>query len=511
MSAHWFRTYLFVFFSSLVLSLGLTPVIRMLAQRLNIYDIPDKRKIHTRAIPLWGGIAVYIPFAVSIVLSRHYSKPLEAIVLCGLIALLIGVLDDLKKVLSGTVKFFILIGLTLLVIKYGVVVKILPAANVYFRSINIVLTILWIVGVTSAFNAIDNMDGLATGVAVITSTFFSVVAIQTHNLLFGTISIALAGSCLGFLKYNFKPATIFLGDAGSFFIGFSLAAMSIMGDWSSNPIISAAIPVFILGIPIFDISYVVITRHVNKVTKTFFEALKHCAQDHLSHRLVALGCSQKKAVLVIYLMSICTGICAIVLRNSTDVFDTVLLMLQGVIALLLGMEIMHIGTMHLKDKYLISENFSKLTQKLGVEPKKINVLVVDDDSNVREFIADFLVSKGFEAKSAPEGESALEIIKNNGIDLVLLDIVLPGKYSGIDVLRQIKKTRKDIPVIMITGYSTLKHEIDELNYDAFGEIQKPFKLEDLEAVISKALKDTKHDYINVVLGETKKDDTNDKK
>lgn len=501
MTSYWRNTYIFVFVFSLLFALLITPVVRLLAQKLNIYDKPDKRKIHTRAVPLWGGIAVFVPFALSVFLTRYYSNPLKSVVLGGCIALIVGVIDDLRKGLSGTVKFFILVALTLLLVNYGVVLRVFPHTNIFFYLIDIILTILWIVGVTSAFNAIDNMDGLATGVACIASTFFFIVAIQTQQWWFGMLSVALAGSCLGFLRYNFRPATIFLGDAGSFFLGFTLAAMSVMGEWSANPFISAAIPVFILGIPIFDITYVVVSRHVNKVTRTFFEALAHCARDHFSHRLVALGFSQKNAVLVLYLLSLCTGICAIVLRNTSNIFESVLLLLQGLVVLLLIMEIMIIGTKHLKEKYQIAQDLRQLKEQMGLKGQdKVTVLVVDDDPTVRSFISDFLLSKGFETKLASTYEEALAHLMGGKIDIALVDVVLQGASSGLDLLKTIKRLHEELPVIMLTGYNNLKTEIVELSLNAFGELKKPFKLEDLEALLSKALSDTKHIDIDTILG-----------
>jgi UDP-GlcNAc:undecaprenyl-phosphate GlcNAc-1-phosphate transferase len=502
MTPYWRNTFIFVFLFSLIFSLVITPLVRYFAQKLQIYDRPDKRKIHTRAVPLWGGIAVFLPFAFSLFLTRYYSNPLKIIVYGACVALIVGVIDDIRKGLSGTVKFFILVGLTLLLVKYGIVLHLLPHTNVFFYTVDIILTILWVVGVTSAFNAIDNMDGLAAGVACIAATFFFIVAVQTGKLWFGMLSAALAGSCLGFLRYNFRPATIFLGDAGSFFLGFTLAAMSVMGEWNENPFIASVIPVFILGIPIFDIIYVVVWRHANKVTRTFSEALSHCAKDHLSHRLVALGFSQRRAVLLIYLLAICTGICAIVLRNSTSGFDSILLMIQGLVVLLIIMEVMIIGTRHIQEKYALGETIRSLKSKMGIAADKTRILVVDDDENVRNLITEFLASKHYEVLAANDGQSAIALLENNPVRLVLLDVVFPGAYSGIDILRHIKKQHADIPVIMITGYNDARTEIAELSYDAFGEIKKPFKLEDLEALIEKALKDSRSADVNVILGNT---------
>ncbi|MDP8263810.1 MAG: response regulator [Candidatus Ancaeobacter aquaticus] len=478
-----------------------TPLIRKLAQVFNIYDKPGKGKIHTRSVPLWGGIAVFIPFVLSIVLTRYYSNPLKAIVYGSCVALLVGIIDDLRKGLSGTIKFIILVLLTILLAQFGVILKIFPAGNIFFYIGNLTLTILWIVGVTSAFNAIDNMDGLSPGVAFIASFFFTIVAIQTQQWWFGMLSIALAGSCLGFLRYNFRPATIFLGDAGSFFIGFLLGSLSVMGEWNTNPFISITIPVFILGIPIFDILFTVISRHYHKVTKTFREALKHCAQDHLSHRLVAIGLKKHHAVLVIYMLAICTGICALVLRNSTSIFDSILLLILGSSVLLIILGIMTIGTKHLKEKYRINKDLEELKLKFGILPDKTNILVVDNEKNIRDMIKDLFSSKGYNVYAASTGKDALKAFNNTNFDLVFLDIVLPGGIDGIDILRQIKNIDDIVPVIIMTGHSNLRTEIDELKYDAFAELKKPFDLNDLEEITKRALKDTTQEYLKVLFKE----------
>jgi UDP-GlcNAc:undecaprenyl-phosphate GlcNAc-1-phosphate transferase len=182
------------------------------------------------------------------------------------------------------------------------------------------------------------MDGLASGIAVIVAAMFFVIALQAYLMLggetslswFGMLAIGLVGANLGFLVYNFHPAQVFMGDAGSFFLGFTLAALGVMGEWTENRLISCAIPMLILGVPLFDFSYILIARILRGETRTLRAIIDHCAPDHLSHRLLWIGFRQRTAVFFIYLISIALGVSGILLRNSESYLDTELALLQGV-------------------------------------------------------------------------------------------------------------------------------------------------------------------------------------
>jgi UDP-GlcNAc:undecaprenyl-phosphate GlcNAc-1-phosphate transferase len=190
--------------------------------------------------------------------------------------------------------------------------------------------LLWIVGVTAAFNAVDNMDGLAGGLGAIAAFVFFIIAIRTSQWGWAALTVALCGALLGFLRYNFKQAKIFMGDSGSFFLGFTLASIGLRGEWSNNTIKASIIPILVLGVPIFDLSYIVITRWFRGTTKDLVEVISFCAKDHLSHRLVKLGLKQHIGVMFIYLIAISVSIGAIVLQNAAK-WDAVLLFLQFVL------------------------------------------------------------------------------------------------------------------------------------------------------------------------------------
>ncbi|MBI5778765.1 MAG: undecaprenyl/decaprenyl-phosphate alpha-N-acetylglucosaminyl 1-phosphate transferase [Planctomycetes bacterium] len=255
--------------------------------------------------------------------------------------MLIGFYDDVRSASSGglsaIIKLIILFGATFILAHAGIILN-FP----FPQWINFVLTLFWIVGVISAFNAMDNMDGLATGLALIAAGIYVVIARQTHQWVWGLLASALMGATAGFLPHNFrvkKPAAVFMGDSGAFFIGFTLAALSIMGGWSTSPFKASIIPIIILGVPILDFIYIVIQRYLKGLTPTISQVITYTGNDHLSHRINHfLG--KKPTVLFIYLISFTLGLGAVALRNSTKteaIFITVqYLLIVSIILILIG-------------------------------------------------------------------------------------------------------------------------------------------------------------------------------
>lgn len=325
----WVKRYLFVFLVSLFTSLTVTPLLKRLVLRLGILDQPSERKIHTQPMPLWGGLAVYLAYAFSLFLTFYYTNPLKTIVFGGFVVLLLGLIDDVRPV-PATLKLVVLMGFTFLLSKHGIVIQL---SGVYI--IDIIVTILWIVGITSAFNSIDNMDGLATGIAGIVSLMFFIVALTSCQWWFGILSCALLGATLGFLPFNFHPAKIFLGNGGSLFLGFSLGTIAVMGEWSENRFIAFTIPVLILAIPLFDILYVSILRYRQGLTLSLREIINYCGKDHLSHRLEGLGFKQKRVVILLYILSLCLGLGAIMLKVEVNEYDAAILIIQALLIILI--------------------------------------------------------------------------------------------------------------------------------------------------------------------------------
>jgi len=340
--------YLFVFFLALILGLVIVPVIRRLALRFKIVDSPGDRKTHKEAIPCLGGLAIYIIFVVVVVgclmgmfflkkfglttyfftelskqtpLIRKVSPQLFALLGGATAILLIGLLDDLVGVkFDFRLKFFLQGLVAVIMVLFGIQIVFLPSP-----FLNAVLTVIWIVGITNAFNLLDNMDGLAGGVAYICAMLFFFTAARQGQFFIGLIYLSLSGSLLAFLYYNFYPAKIFLGDTGSLFIGFVLSSITVLqsfGVETEKNIFPILMPLIILSLPIFDTIRVILIRLSEK--RPIFQG-DRC---HISHRLVDMGMGQPQAVITVYLMTLSLGIGCTIL-DLLDSFTNSIILVQA--------------------------------------------------------------------------------------------------------------------------------------------------------------------------------------
>lgn len=286
---------------ALLSAVVLTPGVMWLARRTGRVAQPTSDRWHSRPTALLGGVAIYAAFVIGIVPFLRFPDTLTRNRILGALVgatlmFFLGLLDDLIRIKPGTK----LIGQV-------VAACVLVSSGVYFDIlgmplITIPLTIFFVVGITNAFNLLDNMDGLASGVAVICAlTVFLFNQSLGNPAAIGVLCLALAGSLLGFLFFNFNPAKIFMGDSGSMFLGFSIAAVSILGTWqqASNTFLILAVPVLLLGLPIFDTTFVTVTRRLSG------RRVSEGGKDHTSHRLVELGLSERRAVLSLW--AVCTA------------------------------------------------------------------------------------------------------------------------------------------------------------------------------------------------------------
>jgi len=334
----WFRFYftdfgirwLYILLFSFSLSALLTPIMRLIALKLKILDAPGGRKIHEKSTPLMGGVAIVIAFNTSLLANMVIDRQMIILLSGGIIVAVISLIDDWKEV-PARIKLFIQICVVFAMIYFGVVLDLFPR-TIWGYWLNVLFTILWIVGITNSMNFIDGMDGLAAGIGAIIAIFMGIVAFQTGQPLIGWLAIAMMGSCLGFLPFNFglkRPASIYLGDAGSTFIGFMLAALAIKGDWADNSrIVSFSAPVLIFWILIYDMAYITIERIVTGKVKSLKEWIDYVGTDHIHHRLYSLLGDKRKAVLFIYFLCATLGISAITLRYARPI-DGVLLVVQA--------------------------------------------------------------------------------------------------------------------------------------------------------------------------------------
>jgi UDP-GlcNAc:undecaprenyl-phosphate GlcNAc-1-phosphate transferase len=289
--------YLFAFCIAFILSLYLTPIMRKAALQFGIVDKPDGNlKKHTEPIPYLGGIAIYLSFLLTLAFSFEFNQEVLGILLAGTIVLLLGLIDDLGF-LKPSVKFAGQLVAVLVMIRTGIFIK-LTFIPIY---ISIPLTIIWLVGMTNAFNIIDVMDGLAVGVAFFASLAFFIVALLNGKIMIAIVTITLAGSLLGFLRYNFNPARIYMGDAGSMFLGLMIGALAMIGSYTEQNILGFLSPLVILGIPLFD-TFLVMYIRWRKGISVF-----HGSNDHYALRLTAAGISIKGVVWLSYGVAIILG------------------------------------------------------------------------------------------------------------------------------------------------------------------------------------------------------------
>lgn len=321
-----------IFLLAFLLADLVTPLVAFVARRWGVVDHPDARKVHTTPVPTLGGLAVYLAFVLSVLSSLEGDPKLYAMLMAGGIIVLVGMLDDLRGV-SALLKLFLLAVATSVIIYSGV------CLTLFFphRVLDLFFTLFWVVFLTSGFNAIDNMNGLAPGAACVAAGFLFLLAWVTWNRWLAFLAAGLLGSCLGFLRYNFPRASIFLGDTGSFFLGFILAGMAIMGDWSEVPYKAFLMPAMILGFPIFDLTLTTLLRFRDKRIRTLREAIVHSDRDHISHRLCALGFTPRESVVIQWGLSFLLGAAGWVLRGLSPLGVVVLLGCVGGILLWFGL------------------------------------------------------------------------------------------------------------------------------------------------------------------------------
>lgn len=303
--------YLLAFAGALVLAIGLTPVARRLAPRLGVIDEPKARKIHRRPVPRLGGAAIFLAVIVAaIVLGRRYRFTQFGTILVGATGVsFMGLIDD-RWGLRPALKLVGQILAALLLYASGIYV-----GTFHHPVLDLATTVFWVVYVTNAINLLDNMDGLAGGVAAIAAAHFALMCSFSGQYLVGALSIAVLGACLGFLFYNLNPASIFMGDSGSLFLGFMLAATGIKLDFPENvTFVTWMVPVLVMGVPIFDTALVIISRLRRGVNP-----LTNPGRDHVSHRLVAAGMNRREAVMTLYIVSFVVGLVAIFVTRASVV------------------------------------------------------------------------------------------------------------------------------------------------------------------------------------------------
>ena len=298
-----------IFAAALTLAVAGTPVARRLAVRTNMVDRPTKRKSHMAPTPMLGGLAIYAAVLLALILfgDRFYVHQVAGIVIGASLISFLGLWDDRMPLPAGAKLLGQLLPVVVLIVT-GVQVAIFDS-----QTLNIIITIIWVLFITNAVNFLDNMDGLSAGVSAMASGYFLLLAALSGQYLVGALTAALLGACIGFLLYNFNPASIFMGDTGSLFLGFVLAAVGIKLRFPTNiPAVTWMVPVLVLGVPILDTSMVIISR-LRRGKNPFTTPGK----DHLSHRLVKMGYTRREAVLMLYLLGSIFGMIAVFVTRAS--------------------------------------------------------------------------------------------------------------------------------------------------------------------------------------------------
>jgi UDP-GlcNAc:undecaprenyl-phosphate GlcNAc-1-phosphate transferase len=340
------KTYFALFLIATSSALVITPLIRRLCQRFELLDVPaDGRRVHTSAIPRLGGVAIYLSLMLALssllLVSNlvtqslaYYSPVFFKVVIPSSLVLLLGVYDDLRGA-NAMVKF---VGLGLIAsLFYAMGGRIEALAVPFFgivhfpAVISFALTVFWLVAISNAFNLIDGMDGLATGAALFSSLVILIVALTGGHTVMIVVTIAICGALAGFLRYNFNPASIFLGDSGALFVGFLLAALSLLGAQKATTAIAVITPILAFGLPVVDTTVTRARRLIGG--RPIFEG----DGEHIHHMLLARGWSQRRVALILYSVCAVFGLlAALSTKTSSPATGFVLFVIAAAVIVAVG-------------------------------------------------------------------------------------------------------------------------------------------------------------------------------
>lgn len=311
-----------IILASGLISFVVTPLVTKLAKSIGFVDRPAARKLHVTPVPMLGGLAIYVGLIAAVTMSgTATARELMGVLGGATVMTIFGLVDD-RYGMKPSIK---MLGQALaggILIWSGIQVSLFP-----WPVLNIIVTLCWIVGICNSINFLDNMDGLAAGITTVASAFFFIIALVEGLGLVASLAAATLGACIGFLYYNFNPASLFMGDAGSMLLGFVLAVLGIKLQFANAPLhVTWMIPIVILGLPIFDTTLVVFSRL--RRHKPVYTGGK----DHSSHRLVSVfGMTPARAVISLYMVAAVLGLIALMLRDATPLQARLLLAILVII------------------------------------------------------------------------------------------------------------------------------------------------------------------------------------
>src|SRR5882724_4728189 len=330
---------LFAFFIALFASLFLTVPVRTLALRVGMVDLPGPRKVHLQPIPLLGGLAMYAGVVLGGVFLFNIParEKIDGILAGATLIAAVGILDH-RGLLHHQIKLFVGMPLAAgILLLSGIRAQVFNTLSGGRTGdlLDIVLTVVWVVGITASFSILDHMDGLCAGVAAMASAFFALLAYLNGQTLVTVLAAAVLGAASGFLRWNFKPAKIFMGDGGAMFLGFLMATLGLKLRLAQSNILSAwVVAVLVLGATIFDTALVTISR-----SRRGLLPFATPGKDHAAHRLANLKLGQRGAVLVMYLIGAISGSLAI-LASYLSTTRTILLAVAVIATTLIGVALL---------------------------------------------------------------------------------------------------------------------------------------------------------------------------
>jgi len=306
--------------ASALLTYAFMPAVIWLAKRVGAMDIPDARRVHTNPTPRIGGLAVFLSVNLTLFLNFDYSLALKGACLSAILVAMVSLWDDLRGV-SAKVKLAVQMVALVMLFAFNVHVEFAP--DTWWGNLaEYAVTALWVIGIVNAFNFLDGINGLAASLGVAICLLMGLLAWKTSQIYMLFLCVAVAGAALGFLPDNARytrPARVFLGDTGSIYLGWMMACIVILGDWSEEgPIKAYSAPALIFSIMIFDMVYTTAARIYRGDVKSLHEWVAYVGRDHLHHRLMTLGLSQKQTVLAIVGLAVTTGLGALAMIRAGE-------------------------------------------------------------------------------------------------------------------------------------------------------------------------------------------------
>ncbi len=324
--------YAFTFLVALFITFILTPVVKNFAVRIGAVDKPDARKVHHGLIPRLGGLAIYAGFMGSVIFTIGFTYEMAGIMIGATCLVLVGIADDILSLPARVKLLGQIVSAAILVLFFGVNIDWvnLPYFGIvtFPAIISIPLTIFWIIGFVNTVNLIDGLDGLAAGIATIASIAIALLAFQMGQWVSAAAMVAMTGACLAFLQYNFNPAKIFMGDTGSMFLGYVIGAVSVMGSMKTAAAAVLIVPLVALAVPITDTVLAIVRRKHSGVP--VFSPDK----NHLHHRLLAKGLTQKQVVLIMYALTAFFSCMALLVIHVRPFIGTAVIILALIVFIL---------------------------------------------------------------------------------------------------------------------------------------------------------------------------------